>query len=47
MAYNASYEEGDIAEGVINGLVKGFITIGSFATLIVVVLLYKWVRKNV
>jgi hypothetical protein len=46
MAYNASYEETDIAEGVINMIVKGLITVGSFATLIVVIFLYGYVRKR-
>lgn len=46
MAYNSSYEEGDIAESVINTLVKGLITIGTLVTVIVVVMLYAWVRKN-
>jgi len=46
MAYNASYDEGDISEGVINTIVKGLITVGTFATLIVVVVLYTWARKN-
>jgi len=46
MAYNSSYEETDIAEGVINALVKGLITVGTFAVLIVVVFLYAWVRKH-
>ena len=46
MAYNASYEEGDIAEAVINTIVKALITVGTLVVVIVVVWLYTWVRKN-
>jgi len=46
MAYNSSYEEGDIAEAVINTIVKGLITVGTLVVVIVVVWLYTWVRKN-
>lgn len=47
MAYNASYNEGDIAESVVNTLVKGLVTVGTLITVIVVVFLYNWIRKNV
>lgn len=46
MAYSAVYEEGDIAEGTLNIIVKGILTVSSFLTLIVVVFLYIWVRKH-
>ena len=46
MAYNSSYEEGDIAEATINTLVKGLITVGTLITVIVVIMLYAWVRKK-
>lgn len=47
MAYNQQYEEGDIAEGIINFIVKGIIVVGIFAVLIVLVLLYGWFRKKI
>lgn len=46
MAYNASYEEGDIAEATINTLVKGLVTVGTLVTVIVVVWLYAYIRKK-
>ena len=46
MAYNASYAEGDIAESVINTIVKGLLTVGTLITVIVVVSLYVWVRRR-
>jgi len=46
MAYNASYQEGDIAAGVINTIVKMLITVGTLVTVIVVVMLYSWFRKK-
>ena len=46
MAYNASYEEGDIAESVINTIVKGLLTVGTLVTVIVAVSLYVWARRR-
>lgn len=49
MAYNGTdfeYTEGDVATSAVSGLAKAFITIGSFVTLIILVLLYKWFRKH-
>ena len=46
MAYEATYEEGDIAEAVINTIVKGIITVGTLITVVVVVMLYTYVRKR-
>lgn len=46
MAYNASYEEGDIAEAVINTIVKAVVTIGTLITVVVVVMLYNYVKKR-
>lgn len=46
MAYNASYDEGDVAESVINTIVKMLVTVATLVTVIVVVMLYSWLRKN-
>lgn len=46
MVYNASYEEGDIAEATISTLVKALVTVGTLVTVIVVVMLYVWIKKN-
>ncbi len=46
MAYNASYTEGNIAEAVINTIVKAVVTIGTLVTVVVVVMLYTYVRKK-
>lgn len=46
MAYNSSYEESDIAEATINTLVKALITVGTLVTVIVVVMLYAWIKKK-
>ena len=40
------YGPGDIAPSVSNALVLGFISVATFASLIVLVMLYSWVRKN-
>ena len=46
MAYNSSYDEGDIAESVVNTIVKALITLGTLITVIVVVSLWVWIRRR-
>ena len=46
MAYNSTYDEGDIAESVVNTIVKGLITVGTLVTVVVVVALYVWIRRR-
>jgi len=46
MAFNASYDEGDITEATVDTIVKVFLTIGTLITVIVVVGIYTWVRKR-
>jgi hypothetical protein len=46
MAYNATYDEGDIAESVVNTIVKALITLGTLITVIVVVGLWVWIRRR-
>ncbi|MCJ7766802.1 hypothetical protein MUP79_00220 [Candidatus Bathyarchaeota archaeon] len=41
------YNENDLVPAVINGLAKGLITVGTFATLIMVVLLAGWGMKKI
>ena len=47
MAYNATYDGDDIAPAVIDAVVTGLVIVVSFATLIVLVMIYNWLRKNV
>ena len=46
MAYNATYDEGDIAEATLNTVVKAVITVGTLITILVVAFLWKTMRKN-
>lgn len=46
MAYNSTYEEGDIAGATINLIVKIVLSVGTLITLVVVVFLYSFVKKK-
>lgn len=46
MAYNQTYSDSDISAVVIDTIVKVFILISSVATLIVLVVLYNWIKKR-
>jgi hypothetical protein len=46
MAYSANYTEADISASVVNTIAKVLITVGTLITVIVVVMLYSWVRKH-
>lgn len=46
MAYNSTYDEGDIASSVVNTIVKALLTVGTLITVFVVVFLYVWMKKN-
>jgi len=46
MAYTASYTEADLSASVIDTVIKVFIIIGQFITLIVLLLLYNWMKKR-
>ena len=46
MVYAPDYYEEDLSEIVIDIIVKGLVTFGIFATLVVLVLVIKWVRKR-
>lgn len=49
MAFNGTgfdYSESDVAGATINGITKGIIAAGSFVAIIVLVALYRYVRKK-
>ena len=46
MTYNATYTDDDIAPITIDAIVTGLAVVVSFATLIVLVVLYKWFKKH-
>lgn len=46
MAYNATYEADDLSAVTIDGIVKIFVAVVSFATLVGLILLYGWFRKK-
>lgn len=46
MAYTPDYTEGDLSSSIIDTIVKVIITVSTFATLIVLVLLFKWLKKH-
>ena len=47
MAYNATYDEGDITGASINIVVKSILTVGTLITIIVIAVLYKMGKKAV
>ena len=46
MAYNASYSEGDIADATVDTIVKAVLTVGTLITIVVVSMLFVYVRKK-
>jgi hypothetical protein len=46
MAYNASYVDGDIGEAAIDGVVKIVIAFASLATLVGLVVVFVYLRKQ-
>lgn len=46
MAYNATYTSDDLSAVTVDGIVKIFVAIVSFATLVGLILLYGWLRKK-
>lgn len=46
MAYNATYNAGDVSEVTIDGIVGIFAAIASLATLVGLVLLYKFMKSR-
>lgn len=47
MAYNATYTEANIADATVNTIVKAILTIGLLITIVIVAVMYAWVRKRV
>lgn len=46
MAYTPDYSADDLSAVTIDGVVKVFVALVSFATLIGLILLYGWLRKK-
>ena len=46
MAYTPDYTSEDLSAVTIDGIVKIFVAIVSFATLVGLILLYGWLRKK-
>jgi hypothetical protein len=46
MAYNASYNDGDISDAAIDGIVKILIAFASLATLVGLAVVYVFMRKR-
>jgi len=47
MGYNATYDSADIGSITVDGVASIFAAIVGFATLVGLVLLYGWFKKNV
>lgn len=47
MAYTPDYSEGDLSSSIIDVIVKAVITVGIFATLIVLLLMWNWMKKRI
>lgn len=46
MAYTPEYSESDLSASIIDTIVKAIIVVGIFTTLIVLVLLWGWLKKR-
>lgn len=46
MAYTPDYTADDLSAVTVDGIVKIFVAIVSFATLVGLILLYGWLRKR-
>ena len=46
MAFTPDYTEGDLSASVIDIIVKGILTVGTFVTIIVLIMLYNYVRRR-
>ena len=46
MAYTPDYTEADLSSSLIDVIVKAVITVGIFATLIVLLLMWNWMKKK-
>jgi hypothetical protein len=47
MAYTPDYTESDMSASIIDTVVKVLILFGTFATLIVLIMLFVWVKKKI
>lgn len=46
MAYVAEYDEADLSASVIDTIIKVFIIIGQFITLVVILFMWAWAKKK-
>ena len=46
MAYTPDYAEGDLSSSVVDIIVKGILTVGTFVTIIVLIMIYNYVRRK-
>ncbi|MCJ7768166.1 hypothetical protein MUP79_07225 [Candidatus Bathyarchaeota archaeon] len=46
MAYTPDYTEGNLSDSIIDTIVKVVITVSTFATLIVLIMLYGWLKGH-
>lgn len=46
MAYTPDYTESDLSNSIIDTIVKVIITVSTFATLIVLIMLFNWMKKQ-
>lgn len=46
MAYTPDYTESDLNSGIIDVIVKVILVVGTFITVIVLLMLYSWVKKK-
>ncbi len=46
MAYNNSYDAGDIGEATINTFAVFLITVASLAVVVILLLMFNWAKKN-
>jgi len=47
MAYTPDYTESDLSSGIIDLIVKIILAVGIFTTLIVLILIFKYLKKKV
>lgn len=47
MVYTPDYSEGDLSSSIVDIIVKVILTIGTFITIIMLVLIYNFLKKKV
>lgn len=46
MAYTPDYAEGDLSNSVVDIIVKGILTVGTFITIIVLLMIWNFLKKR-